>query len=45
MSDEEPEWLRAWEEECNPTQGQAFFYYGNQPEVFRDVFGTFGFIR
>jgi phage N-6-adenine-methyltransferase len=32
-------------DECNPTQGQAFFYYGNEPEIFRDVFERFGFIR
>jgi phage N-6-adenine-methyltransferase len=33
------------EAECNPTQGQAFFYYGKEPAVFRDMFAPFGFIR
>jgi ParB family chromosome partitioning protein len=31
--------------ECNPTQGQAFFYYGDNTERFRDVFSSFGFVR
>jgi phage N-6-adenine-methyltransferase len=31
--------------ECNPTQGQAFFYYGDNTERFRDVFSPFGFVR
>lgn len=26
-----------------PTQGQAFFYFGAEPEVFADVFGAIGF--
>lgn len=32
-------------EECTPTQGQAFFYYGDRPDVFRDVFAPVGFVR
>lgn len=28
-----------------PTQGQAFFYYGPNVELFREVFGDVGFIR
>lgn len=32
-------------EECSPTQGQAFFYYGDRFEEFREVFGQFGFVR
>jgi phage N-6-adenine-methyltransferase len=32
-------------DECAPTQGQAFFYYGPQVELFRDVFSRFGFVR
>jgi hypothetical protein len=27
---------------CAPTQGQAFFYYGQDIEEFAEVFGTFG---
>jgi len=30
---------------CAPTQGQAFFYYGKSANVFRSVFGEFGFVR
>lgn len=30
---------------CSPTQGQAFFYYGAQGELFREVFCHFGFVR
>jgi ParB family chromosome partitioning protein len=29
-------------EEVLPTQGQAFFYYGNNPDKFEDVFCTIG---
>ncbi len=32
-------------EDCSPTQGQAFFYYGEQWEKFREVFAAFGFVR
>lgn len=32
-------------EECAPTQGQAFFYYGPHIERFADVFRRFGFVR
>lgn len=32
-------------DECSPTQGQAFFYYGDEGDVFRQVFSQFGFIR
>jgi phage N-6-adenine-methyltransferase len=32
-------------EECAPTQGQAFFYYGKGGNAFRSVFGEFGFVR
>jgi len=32
-------------DKCNPTQGQAFFYYGQERGLFRDVFGRFGFVR
>lgn len=32
-------------EECAPTQGQAFFYYGENAERFREVFHDFGFVR
>lgn len=32
-------------DECAPTQGQAFFYYGEDDKKFRDVFGAFGFVR
>jgi phage N-6-adenine-methyltransferase len=32
-------------EECAPTQGQAFFYFGSEVEKFRDVFSKFGFVR
>lgn len=28
-----------------PTQGQAFFYFGDNVDRFREVFGEFGFIR
>ena len=31
--------------ECAPTQGQAFFYFGDENEAFRSVFSGFGFIR
>lgn len=30
---------------CAPTQGQAFFYFGEKPERFGEVFREFGFIR
>ena len=30
---------------CAPTQGQAFFYYGEAQQLFREVFSDFGFIR
>lgn len=30
---------------CAPTQGQAFFYCGENADGFADVFKTFGFIR
>lgn len=29
---------------CNPTQGQAFFYYGPDIKRFAEVFGTFGVV-
>jgi phage N-6-adenine-methyltransferase len=29
---------------CSPTQGQAFFYYGPDPERFADVFEAVGFV-
>jgi ParB family chromosome partitioning protein len=32
-------------DECMPTQGQAFFYYGPHGDRFRNVFGQFGFVR
>lgn len=32
-------------EECAPTQGQAFFYYGENQQRFGEVFREFGFIR
>lgn len=32
-------------EECAPTQGQAFFYYGDRTSDFSSVFSQFGFIR
>jgi phage N-6-adenine-methyltransferase len=32
-------------EKCAPTQGQAFFYYGQNPERFEQVFVEFGFVR
>jgi len=32
-------------EECAPTQGQCFFYYGPNRERFCDAFARFGFIR
>lgn len=31
--------------ECAPTQGQAFFYYGAEPEKFAEHFMGYGFIR
>jgi phage N-6-adenine-methyltransferase len=31
-------------EPCNPTQGQAFFYYGPSVELFQQVFQAFGFV-
>jgi len=31
--------------ECAPTQGQAFFYFGGEHAAFRSVFSEFGFIR
>ena len=30
---------------CAPTQGQAFFYYGDRPQAFARVFKEFGFVR
>ena len=30
--------------ECAPTQGQAFFYYGDRPSIFADVFKDIGFV-
>jgi hypothetical protein len=32
-------------DECAPTQGQAFFYYGPHGDRFREIFGQFGFVR
>jgi phage N-6-adenine-methyltransferase len=32
-------------DECMPTQGQAFFYYGPHGDRFRNVFSQFGFVR
>lgn len=32
-------------EDCSPTQGQAFFYYGDRGLQFRSIFETFGFVR
>lgn len=32
-------------EQCAPTQGQAFFYYGSNVEAFVAAFTEFGFIR
>ena len=32
-------------QECAPTQGQAFFYFGPEDDVFREAFLPFGFIR
>ena len=32
-------------DECAPTQGQAFFYYGRDRELFESIFSQFGFIR
>jgi phage N-6-adenine-methyltransferase len=29
---------------CSPSQGQAFFYYGSDPDRFADVFESVGFI-
>ena len=31
-------------EQGSPLQGQAFFYYGMQPEVFADVFNDIGMV-
>jgi ParB family chromosome partitioning protein len=31
--------------EASPTQGQAFFYYGDNKDLFADVFKDVGFIR
>ena len=31
--------------ECAPTQGQCFFYYGNAAQLFSQTFLEFGFIR
>jgi phage N-6-adenine-methyltransferase len=31
-------------EKAAPTQGQAFFYFGNEPDVFADVFTPIGFV-
>jgi ParB family chromosome partitioning protein len=28
-----------------PTQGQAFFYYGDKPELFESIFSEVGFVR
>lgn len=30
---------------ASPTQGQAFFYFGQRREAFAEVFRTFGFVR
>jgi len=30
---------------CQPTQGQAFFYFGRNSDKFRSFFGRYGFIR
>jgi phage N-6-adenine-methyltransferase len=35
----------AEDNECAPTQGQAFFYYGKNEVAFRKSFAAFGFIR
>ena len=32
-------------DECAPTQGQAFFYFGEDESRFREVFSDFGFVR
>lgn len=32
-------------EACAPTQGQAFFYFGENRSEFRSVFSDFGFVR
>jgi phage N-6-adenine-methyltransferase len=32
-------------DDCAPTQGQTFFYYGSAGERFREIFGQFGFVR
>jgi phage N-6-adenine-methyltransferase len=32
-------------DECAPTQGQTFFYYGRHRDSFESVFSRFGFIR
>lgn len=31
-------------DEAAPTQGQAFFYFGDKPSYFADVFSQFGFV-
>ncbi len=30
---------------CAPTQGQAFFYFGDKSDYFKKVFSDFGFVR
>ncbi len=30
---------------ASPTQGSTFFYFGNNPIKFREIFGKYGFIR
>jgi ParB family chromosome partitioning protein len=32
-------------DECAPTQGQAFFYFGPATDRFRETFSAFGFVR
>lgn len=32
-------------DDCAPTQGQAFFYYGAEIGRFREIFSQFGFVR
>lgn len=32
-------------EECSPTQGQTFFYYGTEAALFMNVFEQFGFVK
>jgi hypothetical protein len=29
---------------ASPTQGQAFFYFGDRPSRFEDIFSTIGFV-